>query len=68
MAASEIRALFAVATRPEIVLLAGGVPCVTALPLDVVGDMTGQVVAGRGARSSTALRGATRRSVGESAR
>jgi 2-aminoadipate transaminase len=49
MAASEIRALFAVATRPEIVSLAGGMPCVTALPLDVVGDMTGRLVAKRGA-------------------
>jgi hypothetical protein len=49
MAASEIRALFAVASRPEIVSLAGGMPCVTALPLDVMGDMTGQLVARRGA-------------------
>jgi len=36
MAASEIRALFAVAARPEIVSLADGMPCVTALPLDTV--------------------------------
>ena len=36
MAASEIRALFAVAARPEIVSLAGGMPCVTALPLDTL--------------------------------
>ena len=49
MAASEIRALFAVAARPEIVSLAGGMPCVTALPLDTVGDITGQLVAKRGA-------------------
>ena len=49
MAASEIRALFAVAARPEIVSLAGGMPYVTALPLDAVGDMTGQLVAQRGA-------------------
>src|SRR5262249_9028789 len=49
MAASEIRALFAVAARPEIVSLAGGMPYVTALPLDVVGDMAGQLVAQRGA-------------------
>jgi len=52
MVASEIRALFAVAARPEIVSLAGGSPYVTALPLDVVGDMIGQLVTDRG---STAL-------------
>lgn len=49
MAASEIRALFAVAARPEIVSLAGGSPYVSALPLDVVGGMIGQLVANQGA-------------------
>jgi 2-aminoadipate transaminase len=49
MVASEIRALFAVAARPEIVSLAGGSPYVTALPLDAVGDMVGQLVADQGA-------------------
>ncbi len=44
MVASEIRALFAVTARPEIVSLAGGSPYVTALPLDVVGNMVGQLV------------------------
>jgi 2-aminoadipate transaminase len=48
MVASEIRALFSVAARPEIVSLAGGSPYVTALRLDAVGDMIGQLVAGRG--------------------
>jgi len=48
MVASEIRALFAVTARPEIVSLAGGSPYVTALPLDVVGDMVGRLVADRG--------------------
>ncbi len=48
MVASEIRALFAVAARPEIVSLAGGSPYVAALPLDAVGDMMGQLIAGRG--------------------
>jgi 2-aminoadipate transaminase len=48
MAASEIRALFAVAARPEIVSLAGGMPYISALPLDAVGDMAGQLVARRG--------------------
>ena len=35
MTASEIRALFAVASRPEVVSLAGGMPNLAALPLDV---------------------------------
>jgi 2-aminoadipate transaminase len=48
MIASEIRALFAVAARPEIVSLAGGSPNVSALPLDVIGDMAGELVANRG--------------------
>ena len=38
MTASEIRALFAVASRPEVVSLAGGMPFLPALPLDVVGE------------------------------
>src|SRR5437868_5734183 len=33
MSASEVRALFAVASRPEVVSLAGGMPFVEALPL-----------------------------------
>ena len=48
MVASEIRALFAVAARPEIVSLAGGSPYVAALPLEAVGDMVGQLIASRG--------------------
>jgi 2-aminoadipate transaminase len=48
MIASEIRALFAVAARPEIVSLAGGMPNISALPLDAVGEMAGQLVADRG--------------------
>jgi len=51
MVASEIRALFAVAARPEIVSLAGGTPYVAALPLDVVGGMVGDLVAGQGAQA-----------------
>jgi 2-aminoadipate transaminase len=39
MTASEIRALFAVASRPEVVSLAGGMPTLDALPLDEVGDI-----------------------------
>jgi 2-aminoadipate transaminase len=48
MVASEIRALFAVASRPEVVSLAGGMPYVSALPLDAVGDLVGELVARRG--------------------
>jgi 2-aminoadipate transaminase len=48
MTSSEIRALFAVASRPEVVSLAGGMPYVSALPLDVVGDALGRLVAERG--------------------
>ncbi|HEV7182922.1 MAG: PLP-dependent aminotransferase family protein [Leifsonia sp.] len=36
LAASEVRALFAVASRPEVVSLAGGMPFVAALPEDLV--------------------------------
>ncbi|MGB2567747.1 PLP-dependent aminotransferase family protein [Micromonospora citrea] len=43
MTASEIRALFAVASRPEVVSLAGGAPYIAALPLDAVGEMLGKL-------------------------
>ncbi|MCU1404265.1 MAG: PLP-dependent aminotransferase family protein [Glaciihabitans sp.] len=36
LSASEVRALFAVASRPEVVSLAGGMPFVSALPQDLV--------------------------------
>ncbi|GHH65637.1 GntR family transcriptional regulator [Streptosporangium violaceochromogenes] len=48
MVASEVRALFAVASRPEVVSLAGGMPYVTALPLDVVGELVADLVSRRG--------------------
>lgn len=48
MRASEIRALFAVANRPEVVSLAGGMPYLEGLPLDVLGEMSRRVVATRG--------------------
>jgi DNA-binding transcriptional MocR family regulator len=48
MTASEIRALFAVASRPEVVSLAGGMPYLSALPLDVVGDALSRLVSERG--------------------
>ena len=36
LSASEVRALFAVASRPEVVSLAGGMPFVSALPTELV--------------------------------
>jgi 2-aminoadipate transaminase len=48
MTASEIRALFAVANRPEVVSLAGGAPYIAALPLDAVGEMLGRLAAEHG--------------------
>ncbi len=48
MTASEIRALFAVAARPEVVSLAGGMPYTAALPFDVVGEVVQDVVADEG--------------------
>jgi 2-aminoadipate transaminase len=36
LAASEVRALFAVASRPEVVSLAGGMPFVSALPQELI--------------------------------
>jgi 2-aminoadipate transaminase len=48
MTASEIRALFAVASRPEVVSLAGGAPYIAALPLDAVGEMLARLVAEHG--------------------
>ncbi|MFC0546367.1 aminotransferase-like domain-containing protein [Kutzneria chonburiensis] len=45
MTASEIRALFAVASRPEVVSLAGGMPYLSALPLDSLAADVGQLIA-----------------------
>ncbi|HWB71013.1 MAG TPA: PLP-dependent aminotransferase family protein [Egibacteraceae bacterium] len=44
LAASEIRALFAVATRPEVVSLAGGMPYTAALDFDAVAAVTEQIL------------------------
>lgn len=44
MTASEIRALFAVASRPEIVSLAGGMPYTAALDQDAVAAVMAEVV------------------------
>src|SRR3954449_3879994 len=51
MTTSEIRALFAVASRPEVVSLAGGSPYIAALPLDAVGEMMGRLAAEHGTTS-----------------
>ena len=51
MTTSEIRALFAVASRPEVVSLAGGSPYIAALPLDAVGEMLGRLATDHGATS-----------------
>jgi DNA-binding transcriptional MocR family regulator len=45
MTASEIRALFAVASRPEVVSLAGGMPNLAALPLDALSVEVADLVA-----------------------
>ena len=48
MNASEIRALFAVASRPEVVSLAGGMPYLSALPMDTVAAAVAQMLATQG--------------------
>jgi 2-aminoadipate transaminase len=44
LAASEVRALFAVASRPEVVSLAGGMPFVSALPRELVSGAMDRVM------------------------
>ena len=56
MVASEIRALFSVANRPEVVALAGGSPNISGLPLDIVGSLLGDLVRDHG---TTAMQYAT---------
>ncbi len=46
---STIRALFSVAARPEVVSLAGGMPYVSALPLDAIADTVARLIRERGA-------------------
>jgi 2-aminoadipate transaminase len=48
LAASEIRALFSVVERPEIVSFAGGMPDISVMDLDLVADLTAQVVREQG--------------------
>ncbi|WP_309616166.1 PLP-dependent aminotransferase family protein [Salinibacterium sp.] len=49
LAASEVRALFAVASRPEVVSLAGGMPFVSALPKELISGAIDRVLANSGA-------------------
>jgi DNA-binding transcriptional MocR family regulator len=49
MTASEIRALFSVASRPEVVSLAGGMPYVSALDMDSLADTVATVIRESGA-------------------
>jgi 2-aminoadipate transaminase len=48
LSASEVRALFAVASRPEVVSLAGGMPFVRALPEDLVNGALATVMSTEG--------------------
>ncbi|MEV4311511.1 PLP-dependent aminotransferase family protein [Actinocrispum sp. NPDC049592] len=48
MTASEVRALFAVASRPEVVSLAGGMPNLAALPLDSIAAEVAGLIASEG--------------------
>src|SRR5690625_6031030 len=48
MRSSEIRALFAVASRPDVVSLAGGMPNISGLPIDFLAEMTTKLLRERG--------------------
>lgn len=49
MTVSEIRSLFAVASRPEVVSLAGGMPFVSALPMEQMADTVRRLILEKGA-------------------
>lgn len=51
MSASEIRALFAVASRPEVVSLAGGMPDTSSLDLEAVAEVARAVIRDHGSRA-----------------
>src|SRR5690606_19544389 len=51
MRASEVRSLFAVANRPEVVSLAGGMPNIEGLPLDFLSEMTAKLLRERGTKA-----------------
>ncbi|MCL3860749.1 PLP-dependent aminotransferase family protein [Actinotalea sp. K2] len=48
MRASEIRALFAVANRPEVVSLAGGMPNLAGLPMQALAESAHELILSRG--------------------
>lgn len=48
LSASEVRALFAVASRPEVVSLAGGMPFVSALPTELISGAFERVMRDKG--------------------
>jgi 2-aminoadipate transaminase len=48
MTTSEIRALFAVASRPEVVSLAGGMPNLTALPMNEISKVFADLILDEG--------------------
>ncbi len=48
MLPSEIRALFAVASRPEIVSLAGGMPNLSALPMEMMAGVVNELILNNG--------------------
>lgn len=49
MRQSEVRSLFAVANRPEVVSLAGGMPNIEGLPLEFLAEMSSRLLRNRGA-------------------
>ena len=51
MQASEIRSLFAVASRPEIVSLAGGMPNLSALPMEMMASVVSKLILTNGAEA-----------------
>ena len=51
MQPSEIRSLFAVASRPEIVSLAGGMPNLSALPMEMMANVVNELISTQGAEA-----------------
>ena len=51
MQPSEIRSLFAVASRPEIVSLAGGMPNLSALPMEMMADVVHNLISTNGSEA-----------------
>jgi DNA-binding transcriptional MocR family regulator len=51
MLPSEIRALFAVASRPEIVSLAGGMPNLSALPMEMMAEVVNNLILTNGSEA-----------------